>query len=214
MRPELSLIPEVITSAVASIVIREEESRVIEVPTKLAPEPILSSGMELDVVAVRETRGEVATLTRVSTPSPTTFKASGELERVPLAATELSGAKISDSLAANMSSGAERVEPELLIVMLFAATESSPVLDRWAPIRRLSAPQEVSVEEFKNAVPAAVVPELFLMVKSRGAEISIFAPRAPAIGADFTAPCKSSAVCAAKFKEPESEGNRCVVIPS
>ena len=194
MRPALSLIPEVRTSAVASMVICEDESRAIEVPTKRAPAPMLKSGTALAVVPVRDVTGEAAELMRVKAPSPTICKDSGEPDRVPVATTELFGAKTNESVAAKINSGAESVVPELSMVMLFAATERSPVFERPAPMRRLSAPQEVSVEESKKIFPAVGMPEPFLMVKSRGAEMSIFAPRAPASAADFTAPFNSMAV--------------------
>ncbi len=194
MRPALSLIPEVRTSAVASMAIREEESRVMEVPTKRAPDPMFKSGTALAVVPVREVMGDAAELMRVKAPSPTICKDSGELEMVPVATTELFGAKTNESVAVKINSGAESVVPELSMVMFFAVTERSPVFERPAPMRRLSAPQEVSVEGSKKTFPAAGVPEPFLMVKSSGAEMSIFAPRAPASAADFTAPFNSMAV--------------------
>ncbi len=214
MRPALSLIPEVRTSAVASMVIREDESRAMEVPTNRAPAPMFKIGTALEVVPVREVMGDAAVLMRVKAPSPTICKDSGEPERVPVATTELFGAKTKESVAAKINSGAERVVPELSMVMLFAATERSPVFERVAPIRRLSAPQEVSVEDSKKTFPAVGALELFLMVKSRGAEMSIFAPPAPARAADFTEPFSSMAVCDLNTKAPESAGRRCVVIPS
>ncbi len=88
MRPALSLIPEVRTSAVASMVIREDESRAMEVPTKRAPAPMFKSGTALEVVPVREVMGDAAVLMRVKAPSPTICKDSGEPERVPVATTD------------------------------------------------------------------------------------------------------------------------------
>ncbi len=194
MRPALSLIPEVRTSAVASMVIREDESRATEVPTKRAPAPIFKIGTALAVVPVREVTGDAAALMRVKAPSPTICKDSGEPERVPVATTELFGAKTKESVAAKINSGAVRVEPELSMVMFSAATERSPVVERVAPTRRLSAPHDVRVEESKKTLPTVGVPEPFLMVKSSGAEISILEPRAPASAADFTEPLSSMAV--------------------